>query len=130
MNVTCTCGTAFEARDKRAKYCSDRCRKRAQRGGQVVDLPTEPRETSRQCGEVEKATRKELESAGRLDTALGQACLTLARRLDWPGVDTGSALSSVAGRLEDLLAKATKGAAGTATQQYQDELAARRARHA
>jgi hypothetical protein len=80
---------------------------------------------------VYAATVSELTNAGRLETALGQTCLTLARRLDAPGVDTGSALASVAARLDDLLAKVTKGAGkATAPQQLQDELAERRAKHA
>jgi hypothetical protein len=63
----------------------------------------------------------------RLDTSLGQMCLALARRLDNPGVDTGSAMAAVAARLDDLRAKATKGTGGaTAPQQLADELAARR----
>ena len=38
--VVCVCGKAFAAKSNRARYCSDRCRKRAQRGGgEVVELP-------------------------------------------------------------------------------------------
>lgn len=134
--VTCAaCGAGFDAARKNAKYCSDRCRKRGQRGAEVVELPADagvsadvglvPR------GSVELATYRELEQAGRLETTLGQTCLTLARRLDFPGVDTGSAVSSVAGRLDDLMAKALKGTkAATAPQQLGDELAARRQRRA
>ena len=127
MDVTCGCGTTFTAKDRRARYCSDRCRKRGQRGT-VVELPAET-DTSR--GAVEEQTYRELEQAGQLDTARGQMCLVLARRLDRPGVDTGSAVSTVAARLDDLMAKATRGTgAATAPQQLRDELAARRARHA
>lgn len=131
MDVTCSCGTTFSARHPRAKYCSDRCRKRGQRGGKVVKLPTEesPAASTRR-GPVEETTRRELKEAGRLDTSLGQMCLALARRLDHPGVDTGSAMASVAARLDDLKTKATKGTgSATAPQQLRDELAMRRARH-
>lgn len=132
MNVTCSCGTTFEARNARAKHCSDRCRKRNQRGGSVVALPPAAEPSGEPViGQVEAATRRELTEAGRLESARGQACLALARRLDSPGVDTGSALASVAGRLEDMLAKATEGSGGaTAPQKLQDELATRRAKHA
>ena len=128
MDVTCACGTTFTAKDRRAKWCSDRCRKRGQRGGEVVSLPTEPK--AEKPGPVETQAHRELSDAGRLDSSIGQACLVLARRLDRPGVDTGSALSTVAARLEDLMAKATRAAGASAPQQYRDELAARRARHA
>jgi hypothetical protein len=54
----------------------------------------------------------------------------MARRLDMPGVDTGSALAAVAARLEGLLTSATRGAGKpTAPQQLRDELADRRAKH-
>lgn len=135
MEVTCPCGTTFEARDRRRKYhsptCSERYRKRRQRGGQVVELPAVPTPDANDVATgVLAATARELTEAGRLDTALGQACLTLARRLDSPGVDTGSAMASVAARLDDLLAKATKGAGkATSAGQMADELAERRAKH-
>lgn len=129
MEVTCTCGETFMAKDRRARYCSDRCRKRAQRAGEVVELPVTPEPSGQ--GANEAATVRDLEAAGRLDTYLGQACVTLARRLDRPGVDTGSAVAAVAARLDDLMTKATRGAgAASAPQQYADELAKRRARHA
>lgn len=125
MDVTCTCGTVFQARSAKARYCSDRCRKRKSKAD-VVELAS----TSTTLGPVAAAARRELEGAGRLDTALGQACMALAGRLDLPGVDTGSALAAVAARLELMLASATKGTGKpTAPQQLQDELAERRARH-
>jgi hypothetical protein len=84
----------------------------------------------RRVGGVERTTAKELEAAGRLDTPAGQMCLVLARRIDSPGLDTGSAVSTMVARLEALLATATKGVGkATAPQQLQDELAARRASH-
>ena len=136
MDVTCPCGTTFQARNPRAKYCSDRCRKRGQRGqragGAVVELPTSPADGDEapKLGPVAAATARELEQVGRLDTALGQACMAMARRLDLPGRDTGSALAAVAARLESLLATATKGAGKpTAPQQLRDELAERRVKH-
>lgn len=131
MDVTCPCGTTFTAKSLRARYCSDRCRKRRQRGGAVVELPTVTEDEAPPVTVgVLAATTRELTEAGRLDTALGQACLALARRLDLPGVDTGSAMASVAARLEDLLAKATKGAGkATSPGQMADELAERRAKH-
>lgn len=127
MKVTCTCGTEFEARSAKARYCSDRCRKRKGKAdAQVVGLPP----PAPDLGPVTVATIAELRDAGRFETALGQACIALAHRLDHPGLDTGSAVASVAGRLETMLTTATKGTAkATSPQQLRDELAARRAKH-
>lgn len=132
MDVTChSCGTSFQAKRANAKYCSERCKKRGQRGAEVVELPPQSAPQPPAPGAVATATARELTEAGRLDSALGQACMAMARRLDNPGVDTGSALASVAARLESLLASATKGAGKpTAPQQLRDELAERRAKHA
>src|SRR5690349_10856390 len=107
-----SCGTVYVAKRATSKYCSTRCRTRASRGGEVIEFATKSSEPT-EAGPTELAARRELEAAGRLETTLGQACLALARRLDMPGVDTGSAMASVAGRLDDLLAKATKGTGAT-----------------
>ena len=63
MKVTCACGVKFDARNPRAKFCSDRCRKRAQRGGEVVALPMPTREVppaEPDMGGVERPTRAAL----------------------------------------------------------------------
>lgn len=128
MTVTCPCGTQFNARNPRARFCSDRCRKRPQRTGKVVSLPEVT--ATRQAGAIEAATVSELTAAGRLETMLGQTCVALARRLDTPGIDTGSAVASVTRELRATMVEATKGAGATsAPQALQDELAARRASH-
>lgn len=129
MDVTCTCGKVFEARSAKARYCSDRCRKRKGKadaiGADVVTFTAS--DSSGDTGAVAAATRAELESADRLDTPLGQAALALARRLDNPGLDTGSAMAAVAKQLETALAGATRGVGKTtATGLLQDELAERR----
>lgn len=131
MKVTCVCGTEFDARNPRAKFCSDRCRKRAQRGGEVVALPVQqPIEPVEAMGGVERTTRAALASADRVETPMGQACLALARRIDAPGMDTGSALAALVARLDSSLAVALRGAGATsAPNALRDELAARRAAH-
>lgn len=134
MKVTCVCGVKFDARNPRAKYCSDRCRKRAQRGGEVVTLPMPAREeppAEPDMGGVERTTRAALTEAGRIETPMGQACLAIARRIDQPGPDTGSALAALVARLESSLATATRGAGATsAPNALRDQLAARRAQGA
>jgi hypothetical protein len=110
------CPTEFEAKRASAKYCSERCKKRAQRrpGGttaaKVLPLPAEPASEPALGGSVAAATFAELESAGRLGTAVGQAALALARRIDAAGAETGSSLAAVARQHLVTLAEAVKGA--------------------
>jgi hypothetical protein len=59
------------------------------------------------AGAVEAAVRDALETAGRLSAPLGQVALVLARRLDAPGGESGSALASVAKQLAMTLAAIT-----------------------
>ena len=135
--VVCGCGKTFAARSNRARYCSDRCRKRAQRGGggEVVELPAKVGQVADSAlaspGPVEAATVDALMAADRLETPHGAMALSLARRMDEPGLDTGSALAAVSRQLDAILTVALRGAGvASAPQQLQDELAARRAKHA
>ena len=131
--VVCVCGKTFAARSNRARYCSDRCRKRAQRaGGEVVEFDlADLRSVLVVAGPVETATVDALKAADRLETPHGAMALSLARRMDAPGVDTGSALAAVSRQLDAILSVALRGGgSASAPQQLQDELAARRAKHA
>lgn len=135
MVFTCvSCGSTFNAKNARAKYCSERCRKRVQRGGKVLELPVGGRASDEPVGErgpVAAATHAALTEAERLDTPLGAAALALASRLDQPGTDTGSAVAALARQLEITLESATRGAgSASAPDRLRDELAARRAKHA
>ena len=84
FEVVCAgCGEAFEAGSSRAKWCSARCRKRAQRSSDVVEPAVEsksvdPRDDD---GGLVAAVRAELERAGQLDTVPGQQALVLARAM-------------------------------------------------
>jgi hypothetical protein len=115
------CGQTFTAARANAKYCSERCKKRCQRGSgaQVVELKAKPdrpatkakaEEPAGNIGSVEAAAIKTLTDAGRLNSVMGQAALVLARRLDATTVDTGSAVASVVKQLELALDAATAGA--------------------
>jgi len=128
MMTTCVvCGAEFEA-VRAARFCSDRCRKRAARGRPLDAAPAAP--VAFLEGAVTAATRDALAAAGRTLTPMGQAALVLARRLDTPGLDTGSALASITRQLGATLAEALKGARGdTAPGRLADELAARRLSH-
>lgn len=138
MVITCvSCGSSFDAKNARAKYCSERCRKRVQRGGKVLELPAGgraddgPVSEGERLGPVAAATHAALTEADRVGTPLGAAALALAARLDQPGTDTGSAVAALARQLEATLESATRGAgSASAPDQLRDELAARRAKHA
>jgi hypothetical protein len=132
--LTCPCGAEFVATSPRARYCSDKCRKRSKRSGaDVVELPTtptqEPSEAPR-LGPIATAAARELSEAGRLDSALGQTALALACRLDGGRMETGAAYASLSKEFEAKLAAATRGGgAASSPLQLQDELASRRAAH-
>lgn len=126
------CGTPYEAKRKTSRYCSATCRVRASRAGgvesNVVQLP-QPSDDS-DAGPLETATRATLVEVEKDAHPLGVALLSLARRLDNPGADSISSLSAGMKRYDEMLASLTRGHAQTAAQSYQDELAARRAKHA
>lgn len=139
--ITChRCGEPFEAKNARAKWCSARCRKAVQRGGEVIPLvppPADPDEPPTvtiagfelTLGPVGAATFAELQAADRLDTQAGRVALALAARIDSPKGDTGSAMAAVARQLSTAMAEALKGGKQSSTAQMQDELAERRQRH-
>ena len=52
---------------------------------------------------VEATVRAELAKAGKQGTVLGQAALVLARRLDLPSLDTGSAIAALVKQLAATL---------------------------
>ena len=131
MQTNCdACGDPFEAKRAAAKYCGDRCRKRAQRqpkgkpkGATVVALvPTEPFETENPQAPAEgpaegpttAATRRQLAEAGRLDTALGVAALIAAIQVDellsLRSAETGSGVKALLEAHRTALAEAVKDA--------------------
>lgn len=69
------CGRTFEAKRKDARYCGSTCRNnRARSGGRTPQIPDSE-------NSLVAATTAELESAGKLNTILGQQALVLARRM-------------------------------------------------
>ena len=111
------CETTYTAKRASSRYCSERCKKRAQRApatqrsGErrqarpntaVVPIP-QPEVTAG----VAESTRRKLDEMGRLDTPLGQATMVLARRMDSPDGESGSGLASVAKQLAVTLAAVT-----------------------
>lgn len=132
MRKSCAdCKTDFEAKRASAKYCSERCKKRAQRrpGGTaapVVDLKPARIPEAPPSGSVAAATRAALDKAGRTDTPAGQAALTLATRIDWAQMETGAGLAALVRQHLATLAEAVRGAEKAADPL--DELRMRRER--
>lgn len=127
MERTCAvCGTPFTAQRSTARYCSGSCRARKSQGAEV--LPITPPEAPAGGGVLE-ATRRELDEADRLNTALGQAAMVLARRVDASDRDAGSAAAAVTREWRAMLAEAVKGSAAQSSplDRARDELAKRRA---
>ena len=140
VRLTCaTCGDEFDARRSTARFCSDKCRVRAHRAkgprlpAEVKIAAARPAPAAAPApapdGEpptVEEAVRRELDKAERTGTVFGQAALVLARRLDQPAMDTGSAVSSLVKQLSATLEQALAGVESAGDQV--DELRARRDR--
>jgi hypothetical protein len=146
--VTCSCGRVFQAKSPRARSCSSTCRSRDSRAGlsgpnrpNVVTLPARPASVPPVVApaapqpdlgepsepELVATTRRELEQAGRLDTALGQQALLLAERMASPFA-SAAAVASLAKRHSDLIAALVPPAPGKPD--FLDELAERRLRKA
>jgi hypothetical protein len=115
------CGLLYEAKRPSSKYHNDTCRKRAQRSPSQATKPS-VRVAHLPAG-LESVTMRELETAGRLDTVLGQAALVLARRLESPH-ETGASVASMSKQLRETLVDALKGARQVADPL--DEIRARR----
>lgn len=121
------CSAEFDAKRDTAKYCSARCRVRANSSKPKTDRPGPPRPVPADVdGELTAATLTELTAAGRVDSAFGRAALLLARRLDSPVIEPGSAVAAMVRQHAASLADALKGAA--AEVDPVDELRSRRDR--
>lgn len=121
-----SCGREYVAKRSSSRFCSDRCRKRAQRapGGSLtpaVALPVTGPPVA-----LVAAVRRELESADRLDTVLGQQALDLARRVEDSSGETGAGLASLSKELRTVMTAAMAGVETAASPL--DELRARRDR--
>ena len=107
LELSCqVCEQPFQAKRDTAKYCGERCKKRAQRGGGAKNGKERQAEKP-QLASVAAATLLELQEAKRLHTPLGQAALALAHRLDLSHTDTGAGVASLAKQLQATLAAAT-----------------------
>lgn len=91
------CGKSFVGRQARQRFCSSTCRSRGNRGTVMVTSPTQPKDDDDlDSSPVEltglvAATRAELETAGRVNSMLGQSALLLAAQMCSNRVALGSA---------------------------------------
>lgn len=126
MEVRCVVdGRAFEAKRASAKYCSERCKKRAQRDPSRVHVGpasgtaqplaavtrlAAPESSPAAGGGVWRLTHDALDEVGRLNTVPGAIALALAQKLDDPGLDTGSSVAALARQLQLSMDRALDGA--------------------
>lgn len=126
------CGTPFEAKRDRAKYCGAACRQRSYRGASPIPQPAVEIRQEQVGGETPgplyASTLEELTAVGRHETSRGIVALTLAKRIDL-GIDAGSGMASLAKQFSAAMAEATEGTVteASAAEKRRDELAARRA---
>lgn len=130
LSATCAgCGESFEASNRKARWCSDRCRKAVARkvaahvDTEATDSPTF--DEAPPSGLV-AAVKSELERANVADTFAGQLAISLAKRLADPD-ETGA--SSLSKELRTVMSSALAGVTPPAAQEDDDEVAkAREAR--
>lgn len=107
MERSCAvCGKGFTAQRSTARYCGSGCRARASQGAEVRDHPAKSHQPAPTTAGLTDLTRRELDAAGRLDTARGAAVLLLAGRLD-ANQDTGSAVAALHRQWDAALTAAT-----------------------
>lgn len=126
MTACAWCTKALTSTNPRARYCNSSCRANAtvarKNGTAPPSVVRLAPPVSTGPGSCRAATLAELSSAGCADTAIGQAALALAARID-KNLDTGSSLATAVKQLAASLAEATKGAAAASVA---DQLRARR----
>ncbi len=121
-----SCGLAYTARRVSSRFCGDTCGKRAQRaraaGIPLLAASLDDREAP---SELERAVTRELDAAGRLQSAFGQVALELARRIG-SRRETGAATAALARELPRQMTAALAGVERAADPL--DEIRARRDR--
>lgn len=117
------CGATFVAKTRRARFCRDGCRVKANRRptktgrakadrqpGEVVELKMAPPPPVQVDGSLATQIRTSLHAAGALETVAGMAALMLARQIE-KGQDSGSAVATMTKELSRLLGEARAEAA-------------------
>jgi len=119
------CGHCYTARRVNSRFCGDTCGKRSQRaraaGIPLRAAPLDGHEAP--PSELERATIRELEAVGRLESVAGQVALVLARRIG-SRRESGAATASLARQFSATMDKALAGVERAADPL--DEIRARR----
>lgn len=95
------CGTSYEAKSPKSKFCSDNCRLRAHRNprlAKVTPITAPPAEDAAPAAAVPSVlsrTAARIEALGLEDDPTAAVALVLARRLD-SDAETGAAVASLA----------------------------------
>ena len=126
MARTCQhCGTSFESKSSRAKFCGPKCRRKAfdgrQSGAVVAEIAAMP---DSGVPPMVDTVRAALLAGGQESSVAGVNALHLAVRIDAQS-ENGSAMAAMSRQLQALVAEALKDA--TVAADPLDELARRRA---
>ncbi|WP_293311753.1 hypothetical protein [Mycolicibacterium sp.] len=126
MRMTCVvCKRNYSATRRDSKTCSPSCRRRKANGAKAgAGAPESP--VFNDGNSLMKATRAELDAAGKLDSMLGQQALTLVARME--DTDTPAGIASLSRELRAVMAAALGSSASGAKPQQDsvDQLKARR----
>ena len=108
-----SCGRYYVAKRPSSRFCGDTCRKRYQRDPSSAPPPppegTEPQPVD---SELVTETRRNLESAGRLNTVIGQQAVLIAQRLASPH-ETGASIASLSREFRVVMESALSDVAAT-----------------
>jgi len=103
-----SCREDYEAARASSRFCSPRCRVRSSRSpAKAVGAPTAPLSDPATSGLL-IATRRELDAAKCLDTALGQLAIEVATRIVNPG-ETGASVAALVKQLRETMTAALDG---------------------
>lgn len=126
MRGCAVCGESLEGRSRRAKFCSDRCRKRNQRAGgtRPAVLLNDRGNYEPSPGLLSNALTEEFRAAGVMGSSRAAQALLLAQRLDQPMSDSASAVAALSKELDRLRLEVLK--ATPAVEDPLDEMARKR----
>ena len=116
------CGVEYVAKRPQSRFCSDLCRKRAQRAPQTATAGSE-RSASLVDGQVTARTEARIAELDLLEDPQAAVALVLARRLD-SDAETGAAVASLARQYQVVMDDL--GRRGRRSQDPLDALLARR----
>jgi len=120
------CGRSYEAVRVTSRYCGPTCRQRSLRASAAgLPLLAATLEDHEAPSELERATIRELEAAGRLASVAGQIALLLAYRIG-SRRESGAAVAALAKQFREAMDKALAGVDRAADPL--DEIRARRDR--